>query len=140
MALPDIMDVLDNLPTEDGEGVEVAPNIFIPRARYAEFMAFTTCNSDIAQAILDMHEVLTEVAPGIQVMRCDIADWQTRMESDMVFRAAMDGIMDWLNTDGLADTQITLIFTHAGKVEMQRQAEIEHQCLISSVLSEAIIH
>ena len=95
--------------------VEVAANIFIPAEERDHWLAALHQDSRLARAVADMHTVLTEVAPGIFVQRCEVPDWIARMESDPVFVAAMDCLMDRLNQDSLSDTTVTLNFTPLGQ-------------------------
>lgn len=101
---------------------EIAPGIFIPTDRALELEAFKAADPAIAAAIEDMTTVLTEVAPSIFVQRCDVATWIAKMEIDPVFAAAMDALMDRLNTDALIDTTITLNLTPSARKLCQRHS------------------
>lgn len=102
---------MTNTPPLDGYSIQIAPGIYIPHNRLSELDALLESNPVIAQAVADMHTALTEVAPHIFVERQNVAAWIERMETDMVFVAAMDCLMDRLNHDGLSDTTITLNLT-----------------------------
>lgn len=91
--------------------VEVAPGIHIPADQLDQFNMEFERNSFVTQAVKDMHTVLTEVAPGIMVERQNVSAWIARMETEVEFVAAMDALMDRMNTDALIDMTITLNLT-----------------------------
>lgn len=103
--------------------IEIAPGIFVPDEKYADFLFEAQRNDSVASMIADMHTVLTEVAPSVFVERQNIAAWEKRMNSEPEFCAAMDVLMDAMNQPELADASIVLTLTPEVRFVLAQQPE-----------------
>src|ERR1041384_2699144 len=119
------------LPHDSAEMVEVAAGIYVPANRKDLFWDIADRSASIRQTVDEIESALTEVAPGIQVERRNVAAWHKRMENEPVFRSAMDHLMDIMNIPELAEASIVLTLTQEARFVLA-QERVRHS--VSSTL------